>query len=147
MSFWQHETLHILVTITIAFFAYWRYRKISLVVAVCLVGLCLDIDHIFDFIWAQANVSQLLTGDYFTTSGKVYVLFHAWEWIIVWWIFIIFILPAIDKQKIHYDLGLVVTCAFLGHMLIDQFSYQTKPETYFITFRILHNFNLKEIFK
>lgn len=147
MSFWQHETLHILVTLIVAIFAYWRYRKISLVIIVCLVGLCLDIDHVFDYLLAHANLKQLATGEYFTTSGKVYVLLHAWEWLIIWWGFILFILPAIDKKPIHYDLAIVVTLAYLGHMLIDQFSYQTQPETYFITFRILYNFNLKEIFR
>jgi len=139
MSLLNHELIHFFVTFAIAIFVYWKYKKISLVIVVFAIGIFLDLDHLIDLYISGGNLSQITQGLYFSASGKVYVLFHSWELLIPWWIYILY------SRK--YDLGWTVTLAFVAHILIDQFSYQTYPTTYFLTSRIINKFNLGEIFR
>lgn len=138
MSLILHELIHFFVSFLIAIFVYKKYRSWKLALIVMLVGIFLDIDHIFDIILASGNLSQITSGHYFATSQKAYVLLHSWELLIPWWIYIVY------SKK--YDLGWAVTLTFIGHLLIDQFSYSTHPMTYFLSFRIIVDYNLSKLF-
>lgn len=138
MSLVWHESIHFFVSFLIALFVFYRYGSWKLVAIVFLVGFFLDIDHLVDWILANGSLDDIVTGHYFASSQKAYVLLHSWELLIPWWIYIIYF------KK--FDLGWVVTLAFIGHLLIDQFSYSTQPITYFLSYRILVDFQLDRLF-
>lgn len=138
MTLIWHESIHFFVNLLIALFIFYRYKSWKLVLIVFLVGIFLDIDHLVDLLLANGNLSDIITGYYFASSQKAYVLLHSWELLILWWIYIIY------SKK--FDLGWAVTLAFLGHVFIDQFSYSTYLLTYFFSYRILVDFQLDKLF-
>lgn len=137
MSLILHELIHFFVALAIAGFIYLKWRNWKLVVWVFAVGIFLDIDHLIDCYLTNGDFN-VFENSYFATSQKAYVLLHSWELLIPWWIWIIY------SKK--YSLGWTISLAFVGHLLIDQFSYSSQPLTYFLTYRILHGFDLSELF-
>lgn len=132
-----HELIHFFVTLLIATIVYLKWRNWKLVVWVFAVGIFLDTDHIIDCYLATGGLNIFNTS-YFQISQKAYVFLHSWELLIPWWIYIIY------SKK--FDLGLAVTLVFIGHLLVDQFSYSTHLLTYFLSYRIINGFELGKLF-
>ena len=111
-----------------------------------LVTIGLDGDHLVDYFAFSSsfhfNLIEFLLGHYFYTSDKIYVLLHAWEWVLLL-IIIYFILSPVLKEKYKFILFIVVGMA--AHLIFDTLSYGFHWNAYFITTRILHNFD-KTIF-
>lgn len=141
-----HESIHFFVALAIAAFIYWRYKSWKLVFLVLGVSFLLDIDHLFDLMAAGGGLKDAFSSSYFLSSNKVYVFLHSWELLIPWWIYIIWTTPRQSSGRANYPLGWAVTLAFVGHLLVDQFSYGAYPLTYFLTYRIFHHFNLNQLF-
>jgi len=103
-----------------------------------LSGFFIDIDHLIDYEICKKfrgfNISEFFSGKYFDYSGKVYVLFHAFEYVLI-----LLILGIIlkDFQWLYFSLGL----SLLFHLLFDTFYNRPKWPTYFISYRIYHHFN------
>ena len=148
MSLILHELVHFFVSLLIAFFVIKKYKSLKFAIIVMVVGMFLDIDHIFDIILASGNFKEIITGHYFATSQKAYVLLHSWELLIPWWGYICWKTShhSSGSKNNLYPLGWAVTLAFVGHLLIDQFSYNTHLFTYFISYKIFVNFDLSKLF-
>jgi len=132
----KHFLLSIIAGVIIGYFFsnYW-----SIPIAL-LTGFFIDADHLIDYFiyrgW-KFNLKEFLSGKCFDYSGKVYVFFHAFEYILVlvvagliWPIF----------NWIFFTLAL----SLLFHLLFDTFSNKPKWPTYFLSFRIYHHFNHKD---
>lgn len=139
----SHELIHVFVSLVISVFVFWSFdcaqdKKWKLVIWVFAVGVFLDMDHLFDLITASGNLNDIFASSYFLRSNKVFVFLHSWELLVPWWIYIIW--------SRRYPLGWAVTLAFVGHLLVDQFSYGAYPLTYFLTYRWINNFQLDQLF-
>ena len=151
-----HESIHFFVALIIAILIYSQYKSWKLVIIIFTVSFLLDIDHVIDLVAANGKLQDIITGHYFSISQKAYVLLHSFELLIPWWIYIICcshpktgrIYPAKRAKACQSKLGLgwAVSLAFVSHLLIDQFSYNTSLLTYFLTYRIMNGFELTKLF-
>ncbi len=137
-----HESVHIIVALLISSALYLRYKNLKLVLIALIVSIFLDIDHLIDYLnyaIATNNFSFPFATDYFHGSDKVIVLFHGWEWVPVLWV----IGKKLGKKNNIRGLEWWIVFPYLGHLLVDQFSYTSNPFAYFLTFRILTGFNIR----
>ena len=130
------ELHHLLPAIVIGCFAYRKFRSLRLVGIIFAASFLIDLDHLIDlYLFAGHLKFWQIFGkvDFFTESQKVFVLAHSWELVVLlglWgWL----------RRK---PAILLTGLAFLGHILIDQLTYAPHPLGYFLTFRLLNNFDL-----
>ena len=137
------ELQHLLVTLVIALCLFWRYRNWQLIPACFLFGFFIDIDHFFDYFACYGlnfDLSQFLdVCSYVDQSGKIYVLWHGWEYIILFWL----IGRWTGNRKKIKGLEWAVSLSYLGHLLLDNFSFSHHPLAYSFIYRLLNNFSLK----
>lgn len=125
---------------------FWSAFKSVPATAVCfLSGIFIDIDHHLDYWFVRKkfpwNYGKMK--DYFFSQkyrgGPLYLIFHAYEWLILLWGFIFIGQPGIFWQ----GLGVGLTT----HMIADLIYNPIKPYGYFITYRFLRHFNSERILK
>lgn len=105
-----------------------------------LGGVLIDIDHFLDHFLSfgfNFNYDYFLNGEYFLRSNKAYIIFHAFEYVILVGLFAVFIKDR-KKKMIFYGLALGV----LSHLLIDILLFPNPIRGYFILYRILNGFNV-----
>ncbi|MBM3209298.1 hypothetical protein FJZ40_03340 [Candidatus Shapirobacteria bacterium] len=137
-----HELVHFSITLLVAFFCGRRYKKWGLVIVALVFGIFIDVDHWFDYLmyygW-QIDLGRFFEVEkYVMGSGKIYVLLHGWEYLVIWgllgWL--------IENKSKMRGLTLTILGAYLGHILWDQFSFSHHPLAYFLAYRVLNNFSL-----
>lgn len=140
------ELVHFLLALAVGLFFYWRFRRWETIITAIIFGFLIDVDHLFDyfaFFNFQFNLSSFFaTQTYFVPSGKIYVLFHAWEWLILLWL----IFWQIGKRFKIKSLQWVVSGAYFFHLVWDCISTQTLPLVYLITYRLLNDFEISKIY-
>lgn len=142
-AIFTHELTHLLITVLISFFIWRRFRDFRLILLVFLFGIFIDIDHWFDyFTWfgSKINLSNFFhVASYVHQSEKVYIPFHGWEFIIIFWLIGRW-LGKIFKIK---GMEWAITISYLAHLLWDNFSFNHHPLAYSFLFRLINNFSLK----
>lgn len=132
---------HIIISTSLSAIIYYFTKSIFLGVINFIVGVFMDMDHLIDYCLSGPkkliNKDEFLNGFYFDKSGKIYVFLHSYELLIFWWIIVIYFK--------WYLLGIIVSFAFVSHLVFDQFSYNLHPLVYFFIFRIIKKFKLKEL--
>lgn len=102
------------------------------------VSVFIDSDHLLDyFIYKNAltlNIKEFLTSDYFSANGKIYVLFHAWEWVLL-----LIVSYFVTRKK--YPAVLFVATGLIAQLIFDTISHGFDPRVYLITYRIINNFS------
>jgi len=105
---------------------------------VLVSSIVIDVDHIVDYLLTVGfrwNTSALMTGSYFRESGRVIVFLHSWELAVV---LVVIGSTFADKRVAIPLLGLGV--GMLGHLAVDQATYQQPWATYFLLARVMHGF-------
>jgi len=143
LNFFGHEMVHLAVTAVIAGFLFWRFRDWRLVIVAFLVGIFIDLDHWFDYFayfGLRINLSDFFNvTSYVEPAGKIYVLFHGWEFAIPLWL----IGRWGGKRLKIKGLEWAVTLSYLGHLLWDNLSFPHHPLAYSFIYRLLNNFSLE----
>lgn len=132
-------TLHLLISLLLTCLIYWQFRSLKLSMLCLLSGALIDLDHLIDYFihfgmrfkWLEFFRLEYLK------SGKAYIFLHSWE-----------ILLPFSLLATNYKMTLpifAVSLGFIGHLLVDH-CREVKPFTYFLTYRIIHNFKLEEFF-
>lgn len=126
----------------------WRlffFKKKNLVwfslAAAALGGILNDVDHFIDYYLAfgwNFRLDYFLNGYEFLKSLKAYVIFHAYEYAIIF-----IIIAIVLKSKKWKFFFMVLAISLLLHIGIDLALTDLKWQTYSITYRIEHNFNFK----
>jgi hypothetical protein len=131
---------HALITVPVAAGTYyftgsWFYTAISV-----FLGFLVDFDHVFDYIREEKrfNFKDMFIKSYLGDFKKLYVVFHAFEYIPIVWIIAFFIN--------NYTFAIVFTVSYLAHMIPDQLTNNVKPFGYFFIYRLIKNFSMKETF-
>ena len=131
----QHELIHLSVAVLFGILIYRWYESFHLVALLIGISLFMDVDHLFDCVMALGsnfNVKDMVQGTYWAHTDKLFVLLHSWELLIPVWV--------ICCIKKRFDIGVTITLAFLGHILVDQFTYTMHPLAYSFIYRMLHGF-------
>ena len=113
----------------------WYYVCMSL-----FLGFLVDVDHVFDYIREEGrfNMRHMFEKSYEGDFHHLYVIFHAYEYIVLAWI------PVFFTHNCTFSI--VFTVAYLSHMIPDQLMNNVKPLGYFLTYRIYKKFVMTEIF-
>tara|TARA_B100001964_G_C14117239_1_gene546654 strand:+ start:202 stop:639 length:438 start_codon:yes stop_codon:yes gene_type:complete len=134
---------HLPLTILICIIAFLKTAQLEIVFFVLIFGWLLDIDHIIDYsIYLYRNkkikISLIFffSGKYFKKNKKIFVFLHSYE--------IPLFLNIIFYSTNNYEY-IFVSISYLVHILQDQFTNNVKPFSYFLTYRLLINFDLKKI--
>lgn len=109
------------------------------------ISVFLDLDHLFDFwrargftIDARKFIAETRDGGkYFEDAGKIFILLHSWELLILVW--------AVAIIVNHPCLGISFSLGFVPHLLWDQVTVAKKPLMYSFIFRVLNHFDLGKI--
>ena len=122
------------------------YKNSSLILIALITGWLIDTDHILDYIRAwKANVfsrealESIYSGKYFLITKKAYIIFHAWELVVIWFL----IWHMFDR----FDVALTGTIAWTVHLSIDHLSYRLHWHAYFLTIRLLKKFDFMVVSK
>lgn len=130
-----HEAVHITVALLLCILIWRWYRSWSLMFLLLGITVIMDADHLFDCFIAfggKFNMTDFWGGKYWYNTDQLFVPLHSWElivlvWLLCWW-----------RKRI--DVGLTVTLAMSGHILVDQFTYTMHPLAYSLIYRAVHDF-------
>ena len=106
-----------------------------------LSGILIDTDHYLEYYLIRKRFpfrfKDLVDFCFDASVPKLYLIFHAYEWLFILWFSIYF-----------FDLGIIWTGIAIGlttHLLLDQCFNPIKPPCYFLTFRIKNDFEKTKI--
>ena len=131
--------------ILIGFIIYRRFHRGLLAYLGGLIGgVLVDFDHLIDYFLTfgfRFNLHYFLKGYQFLKSEKIYILFHAWEYVGI--LIITYYLLTIRRRITLAVFVLALSLGLGGHLIIDTIINHIKPQTYSITYRIINNFDAK----
>lgn len=136
----KDEVRHFLLSLIAGTVVGWLLGNFLAIPVALLSGFFIDADHLIDYAiykkFQGFNLSEFLSGKFFDYSGKVYVLFHAFEYV-----FIFFILGFLfsNLSWLFFSFGL----SLLFHLLYDTLYNKPIWPTYFLFFRICKRFDHK----
>jgi hypothetical protein len=105
-----------------------------------LCGFLIDIDHIFDYIreyGLRANVKEFFRIFHETRFRKLFLIFHAWEWVPC-----LFVLAGnLEWNGLILGIGI----GMFQHLLLDQIDNGFTAGGYFIVYRTIKRFSMEDI--
>ena len=106
-----------------------------------LFGVLIDVDHVFDYWFAnrtlRIDLRKFLRGRYEHKSKRVFVLFHAIEYVP----FVYCFWAAFRGRK----WAVVPTVALSSHLVADQLVNGVRPLAYFLSYRAKHGFRIEAV--
>lgn len=154
MSLFLHELTHLIISLCIGFLVWRKYKKLlPAFFAALLGGVLIDIDHLFDYFLVYGlnfNFFNFFNSYQFIVSRKVFVPFHAWEWVIL----LLFLFVHLENKyrkkrqyavKLLLTFTLALTLGVYSHLIIDSLTNAVAPLGYSIIYRALNNFNSDRI--
>lgn len=143
-----HEIVHILLSVLAAGIA-WNLlpkkkkhvrKHIILVTLGAFLGeFLLDTDHLFDYILAYGlrfRLDYFLRGNMFHKLHKIFLPFHAWEWIVILGIGIYLA----KNTALRYFL-IALTFGLLFHLVYDTLYNHMYVLGYSLIYRFIHGFD------
>lgn len=129
------EVLHGVVAIPFAALLWYKTRSVRLIIVFYLAVYLIDLDHLIDY-WLyfglKLDVIEFLSLNFFDAKGTVFIIFHAWEWVILmYW--------GWCMKKTWQSVWTAVTLGMFAHLLWDIHNFWS-VEFYSIIFRALHGF-------
>ncbi len=140
MTFILHILTHSLAGVMATFFFIHDYSQFFDVFKIAIIGaVFIDIDHFFDYFKAftKLDTKTFIKGYQFLQSKKIYVLFHSFELIIIFFILSLLFI----KQLAPLFL------ASLFHLIQDVFINDMTLNSYFLLFRIKNKFSAFSLLK
>lgn len=149
-----HEIAHLIISLLIGFFVWRIYKKpLPAFIAALLGGFFIDLDHLFDYYLVfglNFNLRYFLESDHFLLSKKIYVPFHAWEYVILFSIYYLNLVKRFKNTKIKiskYILSflLALTLGIYSHLIIDTATNNIVLPGYSIIYRAINNYDAEKI--
>lgn len=133
-----NEIMHGAVALPVAVFLFSKFKKIKYIYIYFIVVYFIDVDHLLDYFLfykkLSFNLIDFLSVKYFEIKQTGYLLFHAWEYVLIMLMFYFF-----TKNKFL----LIFSLAIGSHLLWDSLSNGLGFDFYFIFVRALNDFALK----
>jgi len=144
MDLITHTLIH-LSGVLVAGFVVWKiWGKSLLSFGIAFVsGLLIDFDHLLDYLLVfgkNFKFDYAIKGYEFLESGKVYVIFHGWEYVLILAGFVF-----ITKSKTVKTVLLALSLGLFTHLIIDTVTNGMPPEGYSVIYRAVNNFEAKNI--
>lgn len=161
-----HLLAHAATGVLCFLFVAYKYRQNRWIAftGAMLGAFFVDLDHVIDYAMAfgsHFNLYYFFKGFQFLKSDKIYIFFHAWEWVIL--LFIIYLLLRSSEfkrgtkwsslfkrinKKAKESLAIFILALALGltaHLLVDSTLNEMKLQSYTITYRMLQDFDLRKL--
>lgn len=154
MELLLHEIAHLIISLLIGFSVWRIYKKpFPAFAAALLGGVLIDADHLFDYFLVfgpSFNIRYFFENIQFSISRKVYVPFHAWEYVILLSGLYIYLQNNLTKKKLKISKGLFalilsLTLSMYSHLIIDTMTNNLVLPGYSIIYRTLNNFSAEKI--
>ncbi len=104
-------------------------------------GVLVDLDHLIDYWYSEGRITfdvhTFLRTRYWQRSGRLFVVFHAFEYLPV--VFLVW--QAMKGRR----WAVAATAAMSSHLLADHLVNELKPLGYFILYRLAHGFRSDEL--
>jgi len=104
-------------------------------------GVLVDLDHFVDYWYSEGricfNLRTFLSTRYWQRSGRLFILFHAFEYLPLVFLF----WQAYKGRKWAW----AATAAMSSHVLADHFINELRPLGYFILYRLAHGFKADQL--
>ncbi len=143
-----HELIHLILSLATGLLVYFLYQKWQAVLWAVLVGILMDLDHIVDYLAFKGsfsiNFSEFFSGEYFLEAGKLFTPLHSYEIAILIAIISLIVLKFKNTQKVIVSVLLAVAFSMTLHMVLDTLTYGPRWTTYFMTDRIINDFELEK---
>jgi len=139
----MRPTYHVMISggVTLVF-ALW-VKSTGALVACFLSGIFIDLDHHLDYYLAQKelplNFKKLVDFCRDDQQSKLHLFLHSYELLFLLWFSIYYF----SLETVW--LGIAV--GFTMHIICDEIANPMRPLSYFLTYRIKHNFSRKMLFK
>lgn len=136
-----HLSIHLFLSL-LAGLIVWRIWKKPFLAAIFGVmgGFLVDLDHFIDYYLAFGwhwNWHYFRDGYQFLSSGKIYVLFHGWEYVAI-----LALLTFLFRNKYVKTIFLSLALALFFHLVTDVVVDDTPIKSYSIIYRLKHNFDV-----
>lgn len=137
--------LHILIHFILAALAgllvghYFNKVKLGIIAGV-LGGFLIDLDHVLEYFFTfglHFNLNYFLTGRGFLISNKIFLVFHAWEYIPI----LLIIAWLLRRRKNVCVFLLALTLGAIVHMTSDCFLNNYPPRNYSLIYRAAKDFD------
>lgn len=139
-----HLFIHIFLSLIVGWVVWriWKKKFLAFFFAVC-GGFLVDMDHFIDYYLAFGlhwNWFYFKNGYEFLKAGKIYVLFHAWEYVII-----LLFLVYLTRSKYLKTIFLGLALGLFIHLWTDVIVDQMPIRSYFLSYRLKNNFDNKNI--
>lgn len=146
MNSYTDISFHVIISLFLGYVV-WRIfgsnnRKSLLIslVFTFLGGVLIDIDHFLDYFLSfgfNFNYDYFIKGEYFLRSNKAYIVFHSFEYVILFGVLALFVKTRIKKMVL-----VAIALGMLSHLFIDISLFPNPIKGYFILYRLLNGFNV-----
>lgn len=147
MNLYLHEFTHLSLSFFVGFIIWKISSNVYVIPAALMGGFFIDLDHLIDYLLAfgfKFNLAYFLKGYQFLKTDKIYVLFHSWE-LVIFLFFAIFFFINFKNLITLRTLLLSFSLSLLFHLIVDVFTNNMKPQSYFLYYRIKNKFELKAL--
>lgn len=139
----RHEAIHVLITAMMAGWLFRRSRDWRLILVAFTMGMLVDLDHwldYFSYFGLRINLVDFFNvSSYVGPSGKTYLFFHGWEFVLLFWLIGRWWGKKIKARDYQWALSL----PYFGHLLLDNFSFPHHLLAYSFFYRLLNGFSLE----
>lgn len=144
MGLFVHELIHFILSFTVGYLVFKRYKKLlPAVISAIIGGVLVDFDHLFDYFIAfgiKFNLVYFTSGYSFLKTDKIYIPLHAWEWVTI----LLILIQFFRSKKIKSAL-LAFSLALFFHLVVDIYVNHLTIPGYSIIYRIKNNFELQKL--
>lgn len=148
MNIYIHELIHFILSILVGVIIWKKWcMHIGIFIVALIGGFFIDFDHLFDYFLAfdtKFNLSYFLNGYQFLKNDKIYIFFHAWEWVIITFFIFLFVNFIFKNKKVQLLSFCMLAFSFslFLHLLIDITTNDMQTKSYFLLYRTNNNFDL-----
>jgi riboflavin transporter FmnP len=130
-----HLAIHFFLAVLSGYLVGRRFNKIEIgIIAGILGGFFIDFDHILEyflFFGPHFNLVYFLQGREFLLTDKIYIWFHAWEYIPI----LLFVAWLWRSKKTVATFILALTLAGAVHLVTDSFINEYQFRNYSLIYR------------
>ncbi|MBU0468416.1 MAG: hypothetical protein KKD07_03250 [Candidatus Omnitrophica bacterium] len=132
---------HVIISTGVSLAVYVWLHSISCAFFCLFAGVLIDVDHILDYFFCKKRIpfSYKELNDYckFDVEGKISVIFHSYELVIVLWIVYTFF-----NSRVLLGIAIGATV----HLLCDAFANPFKFKSYLLSYRHYHKYERKKFY-
>ena len=134
------EVFHLIAALVAALVVYMFFGDIRYSILAIVVAFFVDVDHLLDYFLAEGlkiDLKSFFSGEFFNKWKRVVIIFHGWEYVLVFLILFVF-----TKNPIFA----VFSISLFAHYTVDVFTNRHVYKFgYFLIFRLKHKFSIAKI--